>query len=137
MQGDIASPIYQTLLYVLSTMQGDIDYIGLKMIIYKFNLGNARWHRQSYISKFIICLISNARWHRIYWHKSPIYKSLLSAMQGDIEYTGIKLIIYNVNFSNARWHRQLYISKLTIHPISNASWHRTYWHEIIFLQAQF
>ena len=39
MQGDIASPIYQTLLYVLSTMQGDIEYIGLKMIIYKFNLG--------------------------------------------------------------------------------------------------
>ena len=137
MQGDIASPIYQTLLYVLSTMQGDIEYIGLKMIIYKFNLGNTRWHRQSYISKFIICLISNVRWHRIYWHKSHIYKSLLSAMQGDIEYTGIKLIIYNVNFSNARWHRQLYISKLTIHPISNASWHRTYWHEIIFLQAQF
>ena len=58
MQGDIDSPIYQSLLY--------------------------------------------ARWHRIYWHKSPIYKSLLSAMQGDIEYTGIKLIIYNVNFSNAR-----------------------------------
>ena len=32
MQGDIARPIYQTLLYVLSTMQGDIEYIGLKWL---------------------------------------------------------------------------------------------------------
>ena len=42
MQGGIARPIYQNLLYVLSAMQGDLEYIEIKMIIYKFNLGNAR-----------------------------------------------------------------------------------------------
>ena len=42
MQVDIASPIYQNLLYVLVAMQGDIEYIGIQIIMYNFNLDNAR-----------------------------------------------------------------------------------------------
>ena len=35
MQGDIDSPIYQSLLYVLSALQGDIEYIGIKVLSIK------------------------------------------------------------------------------------------------------
>ena len=42
MQGDIARAVYQNWLYVLSAKHGDLEYIEIKMIIYKFNLGNAR-----------------------------------------------------------------------------------------------
>ena len=82
MQVDIDSHIYQSLQFILSTMQGDIEYIdiyqclisvkqgdieytSMKLMIYKLNFSNASWHRQSNIPKFTIFPISNARWHRI------------------------------------------------------------------------
>ena len=42
MQGDIDSRIYQSLLFILSVMQGDIDHIDIKLLVYRLNLSNAR-----------------------------------------------------------------------------------------------
>ena len=51
MQGDIESPMYQNWQFILSAMQGDIECIDMKSIIYKISFSNARWHRQSNLPK--------------------------------------------------------------------------------------
>ena len=40
MQGDIDSPIFQSSLYVLSAMQGDIEFIGIKILSIKARITN-------------------------------------------------------------------------------------------------
>ena len=62
-------------------MQGDIEYTGIKLIIYNVNLA-----MQGDIDSYI--------------YQSSLF--ILSAMQVDIEHIDMKLFFYKLNFSNAR-----------------------------------